>query len=120
MSDGVRQSDIRGAALLLAGWTVSVVYAYWNVWSIDMSAVYMAARFAALGEWAQVYNAPPDFFSKDIPERWASELSALGHAGEFPVPYVYPPLWAILLSPVAGNSDPMVFFNLTRIVTTAA
>ena len=120
MSAGARAQDIRGAVALLVIWTGAVAYAHWDMWSIDMSALYMAGRFAALGEWTQVYNAPPDFFSKEIPDRWAAELTALGFEGEFPVPYVYPPLWALLLAPFAGATDPMTFFNITRIPMLAA
>ena len=115
MPEAITRQDLRAAVIILAVWTAAVSVAYWNAWSLDMSALYMAARFFALGELGEFYNAPPDFFGQDLPDRWAAEMAAFGHAEETAKPYVYPPIWAALLSPLAGAVDPMTFFNVTRV-----
>lgn len=111
--------DLALALLIVGMWVCISVFRHWGEWNVDMSAIYMAARFIFLGEFGQIYAAPEGFFGTDIPDRWLDELNTLGFENEVAVPYVYPPLWAYLLSPFAGRVDPIVFFDITRLVLTA-
>ncbi len=116
----LKRHDIAIAVTLVAVWTAAQIVNLWGSWSVDMSAIYMAGHFAWLGEDAWIYGAPPDFFSKLVPERWTEVLIGFGLKEEFAVPFVYPPIWAFLVAPMAGTMDPITFFDITRVVTTGA
>ena len=116
----LERHDFAVATALVSVWCAATIAGYWGQWSVDMSAIYMAGRFAWLGEHSWVYGAPPDFFSKLVPARWTAELEHFALQEEFSVPFVYPPIWAFLVAPFAGQTDPITFFDATRIVTTAA
>jgi hypothetical protein len=112
-----RQVNIATVAgvMLLAGWAVLTVMGHWNLWMPDLSAVYMAARLYAEGQAGLIYAAPEGFFGGS-PDAWADTLLALGVADQDAFPYVYPPLWAALLAPLAGTLGPYAFFNLVTTV----
>ena len=103
-------------ALVVGGWLMLTMWSVWNNWAPDLSALYMAARFFWQGEFAQIYGAPEGFFGPDIPERWQQLVAQLGFAGKQALPYAYPPLWAALFSPLAGNLRPLAFFNLFYLI----
>ena len=97
---------IVGASLVFTFWSV------WDNWAPDLSALYMAAKFFSLGEYDQIYAAPPQFFGPHIPLRWQELVEQLGHGRDQALPYAYPPLWAALFAPLARALDPTQFFNL--------
>ncbi len=112
-------SDRRNAALggiLLALWAVWTIARYQGHWPPDLTALYLAARFYGLGEMAEVYAGPARFFGQDYPQSWTDTVAALGHPGEAVFPYVYPPLWAALVSPIATRIGPQDFFDAAYIV----
>ncbi len=104
-----RQDRVLGVALL-ALWAVWAARIHLGDWAPDLSAVYFAARFYALGLMDQVYASPARFFGTDYAPRWLAEVAALGHGDAQVYPYIYPPLWAVLFSPVALRTDPVDFF----------
>ncbi|MBC56434.1 MAG: hypothetical protein CL814_05810 [Confluentimicrobium sp.] len=112
-----RQVNIATVAgvMLLAGWAVLTVMGHWNIWMRDLSAVYMAARLYAEGQAGLIYAAPEGFFG-GTPAAWTDTLAALGVADQDALPYIYPPLWAALLAPLAGTLGPYAFFNLATTV----
>lgn len=120
MRDLLKTHDFAIAALIVAAWTASVVAAHWGQWSIDMSAIYLAGYFAASGEYDMIYAAPPGFFAPGEPVRWGEVLAGYQEAGDRAVPFIYPPIWAFVAAPLAGNTDPQTFFDLTRIFTIVA
>jgi len=71
----------------------------------------MAARFYGLDQMAEVYVSPARFFGTDYAASWTAELARLGYPDVQSFPYIYPPLWAALLSPLATRFDPMTFFT---------
>ncbi|WP_068114075.1 glycosyltransferase family 87 protein [Tropicimonas marinistellae] len=81
----------------------------------DLSAIYMAARFYDLGQFALIYSAPEGFFGTS-PPLWQPAIDELGMTGEFVTPFVYPPLWAAIFSPVAAHLGPRAFFDLAAVV----
>ena len=103
------------AAFILGFWAIWQTASFWDVWATDMSAIYFAAYFAYAGEPAQIFASPEYFFGLDFPQRWIEQRNALGYFEEALVPYVYPPIWAYVLGPIAGNSDPLDFFNYARL-----
>lgn len=71
-------------------------------WTPDMGAIYFAAHHFGTGLLDQVYAAPEPFFGATIKSDEALALLAdTGHEKLPVLPYVYPPLTAILLSPLA-------------------
>ena len=90
--------------LVFRGWTV------WGVWQTDMSGLYLAARAYGIGQWDEVYASPETFFG-DTPPAWQDDVAAVGAAGETAFAFVYPPIWAALLSPVTRFMSPHAFMN---------
>ncbi len=97
-------------------WAAFAVASQWNTWSIDASALYFSAYFYDLGQGALVYSPEPEFFMQVPPAEWVA-LAKLqgGNVGGFS-PYVYPPLWAALLAPIAKNLTAIGFFNLLTVL----
>lgn len=96
---------------LLALWAVWEGLRYWNFWPSDLSALYFAARFFAEGQFAEIYASPARFFGEDTPASWTAAVAAAGHPDAQTFPYIYPPLWAALLSPVTRVLSPTAFFQ---------
>ncbi len=103
-------------ALIVGAWMALTFWSVWDHWAPDLSALYMAARFFWHGEFAQIYGAPDGFFGPDIPARWEAVVAQLGFSGEQALPYAYPPLWAALFAPLAGNVGPIAFFNIFYLI----
>ncbi|MEX5727559.1 alpha-1,2-mannosyltransferase [Rhodovulum iodosum] len=117
---GKDQRDRLAAAFILAAWAVLAIQASWNIWGLDLSAVYFAAWFQGAGLPGQVYAAPPGILVGDMPPLWAQAVADMGHPDELAVPYVYPPLWAVLLAPLAHAVGPQSFFNGAQVLNIAA
>lgn len=103
------------ALVIAAFWAAIILTHFWNFWAADLSALWFAGYFYHLGEMGQVYASPERFFGEDMPPSWVMTLASLGHAGEHIFPFVYPPIWAALLAPVAGALDPLTFFNIVYV-----
>lgn len=97
--------------LMLFGWAIWALIICWGNWPPDLSALYFAAHFFAEGNYAEVYASPAQFFGNDYPESWTAAVAAYGYADEVTFPYIYPPLWAALLSPLVQFMGPQTFFN---------
>ncbi|PRY21789.1 uncharacterized protein DUF2029 [Aliiruegeria haliotis] len=82
----------------------------WNTFMADLSAVYMAGYFYGIGKPELIYDAPPGFFGSS-PPTWAPYMEDFGLGDQFVTPYVYPPLWAAMISPIATSVSPQAFFN---------
>lgn len=108
--------DVAVAALILAVFSGAMIASMWGTWSIDMSAVWMAGRFAASGAFGEIYASSPGVLVPVEAPAWQALLAE--HDGEAAAAFVYPPVWAFLAAPLAGLMDPLAFFNLTRVVTT--
>jgi hypothetical protein len=89
----------------------------WNLHPPDLSALYMAAHLFHEGQDPLVYAAPRGFFGGPAPE-WSAALAEAGLAGELVLAYVYPPLWAALLAPLAGVLEPQDFFRGAAVLMT--
>lgn len=96
-------------AVILTGY---LLFLCWNNWSPDLSALYFAAKFFALGEYTQIYAAPEGFFGPDIPASWQNLMYSMGYFEEQALPYVYPPIWAAVFAPMASAMTPLEFSNL--------
>ena len=108
-------------ALAVIGFSAFLAYATFTpLWPPDLSALYFAAWFYADGQLAQVYAAPPNFFSDIEAPAWRALAIELGHPEADILPYLYPPLWTLLLAPLAKALPPFAFFKLVFVVNIAA
>lgn len=98
------------ALALLAAVCVFGVRFMWDTHPPDLSAIYMAGWLFADGETGLIYAAPEGFFGGTPPD-WEPFLHEIGGFRGEVLPYVYPPLWAAVVSPVAGVVDPVSFFR---------
>ncbi len=90
------------------------------IWPPDLSAIYFAAWFYADGQLDQVYAAPEHFFSAPEAPGWRALAIDMGHPDVDVLPYLYPPLWTMVLGPVAKALAPFEFFKLAFIVQITA
>ncbi|MGD9918176.1 MAG: hypothetical protein AB7U46_09165 [Paenirhodobacter sp.] len=104
-------------ALRLAALAALALWALWTwagaqgVWANDLAALWFAGHFAATGQEALIYAAPPEFFG-GTPTEWEPLRASLGAAPqELAFPYVYPPLWAGLIAPLTEHLGPRAFFD---------
>ncbi len=102
------QDQLLGVGLI-ALWAVWTIIRYWNNWSIDLTALFFAARFFDSGDARLVYNLA-------LEPEWEQLRDALGAEGRTLAPYIYPPWIAGLFAPFAKAVGPSGFFNASYIV----
>lgn len=102
--------------LFLALWGTITLYGYWGNWPPDLSGFYMAGHMFATGQYDLVFAAPEGFFGPRV-ESWIAEFEAIGveEQQQF-FAYVYPPIWAALVSPLTQIMSPETFFNLVYVI----
>jgi hypothetical protein len=106
------------SVVLLALWTVDAVRSHWDEWAPDLSAVYIAGWLWRTGEAALLYAAPDGFFG-GMAASWQPAVEAIGIPPDVSVyPFVYPPLWAVLVAPLTGSLDLQGFSNLVALIQT--
>ena len=93
--------------------------------SADLLAVWLSGIEFGRGDLDQIYPRPSELFTMQPPDGWLALARSIGHDG--PVyPYIYPPLWAALLSPLTAAADYAAlrttasFINFVLIVGTVA
>lgn len=84
--------------------------------SADLYALYLASWSYGAGDSAAVYTDPTPMFQLSVPEAWDDLATRLGITERPLFPYIYPPLWAALFSPVTSVLPPTVFAFLAFIV----
>lgn len=107
----------RMGTVLLLGWVILAITGNIGAWGGDMAALWFAGHFLAAGQPDLVYAAPPAFFGGTAPE-WEpllhAEVPDNPHAEAFP--YIYPPIWAGVMSPIARSLDAQQFLDLTTVL----
>ncbi|MAM63914.1 glycosyltransferase family 87 protein [Maritimibacter sp. UBA3975] len=107
--------------VLVAGvWAVAIVFLNWGSWKIDLSAIYYAARSFGTGDFANVYASGGAPFLPDPPSAWQDWAHSEGFTGPAFTPFLYPPLWAAALAPVATAIPAQTFFNAVLVINAAA
>ena len=70
--------------------------------STDLLAIWLSGLEFGLGNFDRIYPQSGGLFTMQPPDSWLTLARAVGHDG--PVyPYIYPPLWAALLSPLTAT-----------------
>jgi len=107
----VTQADIRISLTV----TVVIIALSWimfaDTWPIDLSAIYFAALSYGRDQHDLIYLAQPAFFGSSASVEWETIAADLGHRGEIVLPYLYAPIWAAVLGPIATNVSPMAFYK---------
>ncbi|RYG91144.1 DUF2029 domain-containing protein [Loktanella sp. IMCC34160] len=109
----------RGNVIYLACATafVAVIWVtFRGSWPPDLSAVYFGALSYAEGDHHLIYLSPEMFFGGSASDAWSARAAALGPEGALALPYVYAPIWAAVLAPVAAHLDPVRFFDVALLV----
>lgn len=101
------------AALLLGVWVWLALMIQHDIWAPDLSAVYIAGWLWAEGAVDLIYAAPGGFMGGAVAD-WVPDLPGVGDRTTFP--YLYPPLWAALVAPLASRMPPGDFFNAVALV----
>lgn len=94
--------------LLLALWFAAALAGHWQSPSSDLAPLYLAGHFLAEGRPDLVYASPPLFFG-GTPPAWTETLDAMGNPWPNAFPYIYPPIWAKLLSFLTPHIGPVAF-----------
>lgn len=104
------------AFALLGLWAAFALQTYWNSFPYDLSAIYFASYFFGTGGYDLLYAAPEGFFGEATTPAWLAEMARHGYHDELTFAYIYPPLWAALLGPLAANLEPSSFFNAIYVI----
>ena len=106
-----------GLAILAAAlWAAVVLYGALGSWPADLSAMYLAGYFHNAGHMDLIYASPVRFFGSDMPPTWIAFRDAWTSPDNAVFPFVYPPIWAALMAPVASSLTPYEFFDLAYFV----
>lgn len=114
---------------LVLGWAVLAIAALvaWMLlrhqWALDLTALYFAATFYGAGQTDLVYLPGASvFIGEPPPEYLALFMAETGQPASAArlTPYLYPPLWAALLAPLAGRVSAVTFFDIFQLANLAA
>ena len=86
--------------------------------SADLLAVWLSGVEFSQGHFDQIYPQVSGLFSMQPPENWLALARSNGHQGPI-FPYIYPPLWAALMSPLTAATDFETFSSVARNVNLA-
>ncbi|PID36191.1 MAG: hypothetical protein CR993_06645 [Rhodobacterales bacterium] len=124
-----RQASGRGRSVqrdFRTGWAVLILAALgalwllWGRWVLDLSALFVAARLYAEGNFSEIYVGGGTVFLTDPPESWLWVVAETGGNPAGLTPYLYPPLWLAVLAPFVEGSSAIGFFNAMTVVNVAS
>ncbi len=84
--------------------------------SSDLMAVYLAAREFSAGHLDRIYADARPLFDLSVPQGWPALAARIGAPDMQLYPYVYPPLWAAVFSPVSNLLSPQAVFKAATIL----
>ncbi|MZR12327.1 DUF2029 domain-containing protein [Maritimibacter sp. DP07] len=113
-----RQAPI--AILIAAIWAAVTLYLNYGTWKLDLTALYYAARSWDAGLTDLLYDPGPLTYLVTPPRAWTDWALAEGWADPTFTPYLYPPLIAVALAPVAAHVSAAAFFNGAVVAFAAA
>jgi len=110
-----RSRDLSISLIIAAIWGWQLLVQYWNHSPPDMAALYFAGYFFDIGRFDLIYDAQANIFMGGTTESWKAAFGEIGYGGKTVYPFVYPPIWAAILS-IPAQLDPIVFFRLSYIL----
>lgn len=115
------KQEARSFVLIAAVFVISVTMLHGGIWKIDTTAIYYAARSWGAGMPELLYPDGALTIFVEPPAEWRAWADAEGWGEDaFFTPYLYPPLWAALLAPVATHVSAMAFFNGALLISALA
>lgn len=85
----------------------------------DLMALWLAAQEVAAGHMHAIYPPAGPVFTMLPPDGWAEHAAQMGRGGDV-FPYLYPPLWVILLAPLTGLTSYTGFASVIFALNLAA
>ena len=107
--------DTTFATVFAAIWCLQLLVQYWDHSPPDMAALYFAGYFFDQNQFHLIYDAQTDIFIGGTSENWRAAFGEIGYAGKTAYPFVYPPIWAAILS-IPAQLDPASFFRMSYIL----
>ncbi|MCV2865501.1 glycosyltransferase family 87 protein [Defluviimonas sp. WL0075] len=107
--------DVGFCVLLLTLWVLAALSGHWQSPSSDLAPLYLAGHFLAEGRPELVYSAPPHLVG-GTPAEWLETVAAMGQPWKDAFPYIYPPIWAKLLSYVTPHVGPFAFTRAAMVL----
>jgi len=112
--------DVRASVLIGLIVIGLVSYLFWGGWDGDLSAIYFAAYSYGTGQADLIYLSQPEFFGSSASREWDQMATDMGYAGNPVLPYIYAPIWAAVLAPIAVAVSVGPFFNAVLVIHAAA
>ncbi|MGB3146549.1 MAG: glycosyltransferase 87 family protein, partial [Paracoccaceae bacterium] len=103
------------AAALLGVWALWTVWRQWGLFAPDLSSLYLAGWFWQQGQPGLIYDAPAAFFGGQAPS-WAAAMAELAPGQHESFPFIYAPIWAVLVAPLTRVLDLQGFINLVTLL----
>ncbi len=107
-----------GAVFLVAAIVVVLLTGQGAVKGADATAIWLAGRAFAEGQFDQIYNVDRGLFTMTPPSGWAARLAEQGISDQAVYPFVYPPLWAWFAAHVLPG-DLMAYLSALQVVNAA-
>lgn len=101
-------------------WSVWIINRHFDGPHIDISALFMAGWLAGDGQADLIYLAPSRVFNAEAVPVWQKVMAAQGVPDQIVTAYLYPPIWAKLLSWPAHALGATAFFKAAYIWHMAA
>lgn len=117
-----RHSTALGWALLAAAAIIAWLLLR-HQWALDLTALYFAAQFWHSGQPDLIYLPGASVFIGTPPPEYLALFTAqtgLPASEARLTPYLYPPLWAAALAPLAARVSAITFFDIFQIANLAA
>lgn len=109
-SETLPRKDVLVASFLLGVFWVVANLLLVHGPSADLMALWLAADAFADGRVGSIYPAETAYFPMLPPEDWGPRVEELDYVGAY-YPYVYPPLFAALVSPLTKITDYATFLR---------
>lgn len=107
-----------GAVFLVAAIVVVLLTGQGEVKGADATAIWLAGRAFAEGQFDQIYNVGHGVFTMTPPSGWAGRLAEQGISDQAVYPFVYPPLWAWFAAYVLPE-DLRAYLSVLHVVNAA-
>jgi len=94
---------LTAVALLVPVAVMAVLQARQLGWPADLLAVWVAGEFWQMGRVDAIYPAADGLFTMLTPEGWTAWLADTQGYHDFVYPFLYPPLWAVVMGTLAPS-----------------
>ncbi|MEO1536317.1 MAG: glycosyltransferase family 87 protein [Pseudomonadota bacterium] len=118
-TDAARRTALALTLALAAGFSVWSFFIL-NLTGVDLLPLWLAAKFWAMGQPEMIYTIEGGAFTLSTPEAWRALATAEGVGAVDINPFIYAPIWAVLLAPLTEVMSFATFDAIVRILNPAA